>query len=167
MDQIDKNNFDERPEALRPLKDNSGFKLPPNYFAEMQASILDNVAPEPAIRQRSSWDIFLERLEVFRPQHVLAGLATLLAFGLFIFPNIFSSTDTDALADLDDIDFEYFLNDELENLEGEDLIAILTTDETDILSLPIQESSIILPENIAAEYILEIDESELIEFSEE
>jgi|GEM_PF-3327032 len=168
MDQNNKYEHDESTEFLQGLKDESGFKVPNNYFAKMQSEILDQVLPDTTETESSLWARLFGNLKsLIQPQYALAGIAAIVVAGLMFLPTNDSADASDAFAELSESDLEYYLNSEIDNLNGEELIAILSTDETDLSLVPIQGSDVAFPEIMAEEYMIEIDDSELIDFSEE
>lgn len=168
MDQINKNSNDESFEFLEGLKDQSSFKVPANYFAEMQASVLDQViGDESALPQAQSWSIWDSIKSILKPSYALATVTAVAIFGLLLFPTSDPTTSVDAFAELSDTDLEYFLSNEIDDSEGIELMAILSEDDIDLTAIPIQEEATPFPETMTDDYINEIDESILIEFSEE
>lgn len=168
MDQNKDNNMNETPEFLSGLKDQSSYKVPANYFSEMQASVLDKVLVEQSPKsQRSAWFVFWESISAtVKPSYALATL-TAVVVGLLLFPTSEATSAIDAFAELNDADLEYYLIDELNVLEGEDLLAIVELEESDATILPIHTDDTEFSTEITDEYITEIEETDLLDFSEE
>jgi len=165
MDQRDHNSFEERPDFLKDLsKNNSGYKVPVDYFSHMQSSVLHKVI-EPETAKQTRW---IENIQ-FLLQHKfkVATIMTVAVFAFIITNPKHALTDNDQtiFSNLDQDDLDYFVDNSLENWDNQDLLAVMSEEEINIadLSLPIatEEQVAEIPE----QYIEDLDDSLLIEFN--
>ena len=164
MDQLYHNSKEEIPQFLRELKNkDTGYRLPTDYFAKMQAKVLDQVIEKEVVHNTVFFDNLKNWYKLFlRPQYAFVGIATIILIGIFIGTGNNSTGVNDSFSTLDDNDLEYFMENEIGDLNSQELMATLSTDEIDFNNVPISSNDAL--NAIPDDYIEELDDTNLIDF---
>lgn len=153
MDQQDHNSNEDMSQFLKDLKTkDSGYRLPNDYFAKMQASVLDQVIEQETVKEM----VFVDNLKAWfqlllKPQYALIGIVAMILIGVFVGNN--GSTDNlNSFANLEDQDLEYYIENEIDDLE---LMAAISEDELNDMNFPVSiNDAIIVPD----QYIEDLDD---------
>jgi len=167
MENIENDSFNENTNFLQEIKkDNGGFKIPSNYFASMQADVLSQFEKPELNNSTSILDRWINGLKIFvQPQYALMGIAGIVLILVSIGINNSSQSvkPDDAFSSLSVEDYEYYFDSDFDNLNNQELMAVLSEDDLINHSQIAPISTVDLPETIADEFIDEIDNTTLLE----
>jgi len=165
MDQLDHNSNSETPNLLKRMKQkNSGYQIPKDYFAKMQTNVLSQVI-EPDVAKNISWFERLQVLLQYKYQFATVAAAVLVGFMLLNNPATTSIEGQYVFSDLEENDLEYYLENDLDSWNNQDLMAVLSEDEIDIADFSIPISSEELLNDLPDQYIEELEDDSLQDFN--
>ena len=166
MDQIYHNLNEDTPQFLKDLKNkDTGYRLPSDYFAQMQSNVLSQVAEKESVGNKDflnnlkSWYQFL-----FKSNYGYASLAAITLMVVFVATRDYSTGLCNSFTLLEDVDLEYFIENEIDDVNDQELMATIYTDQYNInnVSLPISSSDVF--STIAEEFIEDFDNLILEDF---
>jgi len=166
MDQRDHNSTEDMPQFLKALKNrNSGYRVPNDYFAQMQANVLDKVLEKKTVQHTDLLDNVKNWYQLlFKFQYGYVGLATIALIVAFVATRDYSTGITNSFASLDDSDLEYFMENEIDDIDDQDIMATLSANEIDFNDFSVPISSVDLLGDIPDHYIDDLDNTVLIDF---
>ncbi|MBT8221176.1 MAG: hypothetical protein KJP00_15215 [Bacteroidia bacterium] len=158
--------FNDLPDLLKEMKGKTSFKIPNNYFNQMQDDVLGQIikSPAPVSTQHSWLEQLLQNIQTyFQPKYVLAvaAIAALIVVSVGINQKSSVSDYEAVFAELSEEDYEYFLDTDLEELENQQLISVLTSSEVAAINyVPVSSDQV--SEELMEEYIVEMDDETII-----
>lgn len=158
---------EEHSDFLSELKNKEGFQVPKDYFATMQQNVLDEVLElsTKTNTQSSLFDQFIFTIQsLFKPQYALVTAAAVILIGLSIGIGSNNTENASAFDELSEADLEYYIDLNIDEMNSQEFYTALASTNIEIHA-PI--STVNVPQEVANEFIEEMDESTFIEFQPE